>query len=113
MSTKSQFYTLAPDDGWGAHYTFKCDDVEVGEVILIRYPTHLSVWSLEIYPEFRRLGHARALMSSIYAIANHEGPRLVWLRVDKTNEEALALYTKEGFVVVEERGHALVMERKC
>ena len=109
--TKDQFYVLKPDDGWGAHYRLECDNVEVGEVVLVRYTDRLCVWSLEVYPEFRRLGHARAMMNHIYAIAHHEGHNKVWLRVDKENEEALTLYTKEGFVVVEDRGHDLTMER--
>lgn len=112
MSTRDQFYALKPDDGYGAHYLFECDNVEVGEVILVRYPHRLCVWSLEIYPEFRRLGHARALMHNIYALASHEGHHTVWLRVDKENEEALSLYVSEGFKVVEDRGHDLTMERK-
>jgi len=112
MSTRDNFYTLKPDEGWGAHYEFVCDEVPVGEVVLIRYPTHISVWSLEIYPEFRRLGHARAMMNSIYALADHEGHRTVWLRVDKDNTPALTLYQEEGFVVVEDRGFDLAMERK-
>lgn len=113
MSTRDQFYALAPDEGYGAHYHLKCDDVEVGEVILVRYPHHIAVWSLEIYPEFRRLGHARAMMNNIYALASHEGHNKVWLRVDKENKEALSLYTTEGFKVVEDRGHDLTMERTC
>lgn len=113
MSTRSQFYTLRPDAGYGTRYSFQCDEHEVGSVVLIRYPHWISVWSLEIYPEYRHLGHARALMNNIYALAIHDGHRKVWLRVDKDNDPALELYKSEGFIVVEERGHDYAMERTC
>jgi ribosomal protein S18 acetylase RimI-like enzyme len=106
-----QFYVLVPTLAKGCRYTLKCDDAEVGSVLLMCTDDRLEVWSLEILPEYRGLGHGRAMMQSVYAVAHHLKIEKVWLRCNKDNPVALAMYAKEGFEVVEERSHDYAMER--
>ena len=114
---------------WGSRFEYHCYGVEVGTVNLHvtdkvlwtpigegirrgeRVGNKMEVWSLEIYPEYQGLGHGRALMQQIYAMAHHQGCETVWLRVNKDNAVARSLYEKEGFVIVNERTHDYEMER--
>lgn len=103
--------SLEPDGSRGGRFDYVCDGVVVGTVILLKYNTTMQVWSLEITPEYRRLGHARGVMKQIYTVAASQECRSVWLRVDLDNAAAIKLYESEGFVVTEVRGHDCSMER--
>lgn len=116
MSEKPDpFYTLIPDDGRGARYDLKIDSVNVGTCIILEYPSKdaIAVWSLEIYPSFRGLGHGKAMIDAICGIARGKSLKRVWLRVDKDNDVAISMYTKQGFKVVAEYPEDLAMERQA
>ena len=109
------FYALRNSNTYGARYSFECDGVDVGSVVLLRSdnPTGrvLEIWSLEVWPEYRRLGHGRAMMRAIVAHAQSTECKRAWLRVNKDNVKAIELYRTEGFKIVGERHHDFEMER--
>ena len=107
----ADFYALVPISASGCRYLLVCDAVEVGTVILLSRDEKLEIWSLEVYPEYRGLGHSVALLRNAYALALHLKHDRVWLRCNKDNPVALSLYAKEGFKVVNERTHDYEMER--
>jgi len=101
------FYTLAPVTRGNKHngrYTLQCDGTEVATVLVIVNSADnvLEVWSLEVYPDFRRLGHGRAMMNSIESFAHHLRLSGVWLKCNKDNHPALQMYNRAGYRVSRE-----------
>jgi ribosomal-protein-alanine N-acetyltransferase len=57
----------------------------------------VQVHHLAVVSEMRRLGHGRALLQDLVAIARHRGVKEVWLEVRRSNQAALNLYYSAGF----------------
>lgn len=58
----------------------------------------LHLLNLTVAPEFQRRGHARTLLATLEAEARERLLSTVWLEVRVSNERALALYHRWGFV---------------
>jgi len=56
------------------------------------------VMTLAVRPEYRRMGHARALVGAALALAAEAGARLALLEVRPSNAAARALYGSLSFV---------------
>ena len=103
---------LVPDGSQGGRFDYSCDDCVVGTVVLLKLGTQMQIWSLEIFPEYRGLGHGRNLTKACLNLAKHEGCNTVWLRVNHTNILACTLYLSMGFMVVSDRLRDFEMECK-
>jgi ribosomal protein S18 acetylase RimI-like enzyme len=57
----------------------------------------LGVHGLEVEPQYRGRGHARAMMAALLEWGAEQGASTVWLHVETDNEPALALYGGLGF----------------
>lgn len=86
-------------DAIGGRYTLTVGVQEIGTVVLLRHGDRLEVWSFEVYPGYRRAGYGHAAIDAIENRARATGAKWVWLRVDKTNTRAIALYQKNGYRV--------------
>ncbi|MET9469855.1 GNAT family N-acetyltransferase [Streptomyces sp. NPDC006544] len=109
--------TRAPDEEWLARYG-RVEDPQVARRVLTAGP---SVWfaalpgraigrlavdgrwagfaAVEVDPEHRRQGHARAVMAALALRALEEGASAAWLQVEGGNAAARALYEAMGFSV--------------
>jgi ribosomal-protein-alanine N-acetyltransferase len=58
----------------------------------------MHLLNLTVGPQFRRQGHARALLAHLYALCRECAATAVWLEVRESNAGARALYLREGFV---------------
>lgn len=58
----------------------------------------LQVMNIATWPDARRQGHARALLSDLIQDGRRRGARWVTLEVRRSNEAARALYRSFGFV---------------
>ncbi len=59
----------------------------------------LHINSLAITPDARRKGHARRLLTDVFALAVAEGAQAATLEVRRSNVPAVALYESLGFAV--------------
>ena len=59
----------------------------------------LHLLDMASHPEQRRRGHARALLRELLRYAQREQKRLFLLEVRQSNDPAIRLYEKYGFVV--------------
>ena len=57
-----------------------------------------SIWSLKVYPRYRRKGYATRMLTEFLQQFNSDEP--LYLYVYKTNEIAIRLYKKVGFVII-------------
>lgn len=55
------------------------------------------ITNVAVFPEYRRLGVASALLNRVFSHARDEGLSFVSLEVRESNEGAIALYEKYGF----------------
>jgi ribosomal protein S18 acetylase RimI-like enzyme len=77
------------------------DGVDVGFVLLIDTPHLVQVHTIAIAPEHQGRGVGSEVLTDVVNIGRQTG-RAVMLSVLKSNRRAEALYTRLGFVVVEE-----------
>ena len=75
-------------------YGYSCCKIIVPEAELLR---------IAITPECRRQGTARALLDEIFKLLHLQQVTTVFLEVSETNQAALALYKKSGFLVTGSR----------
>ncbi len=75
--------------------------VGVGEVKIGEFKknSHTAELGLAVIKEFRGLGVGKALMKEMLSRAEKKGVEKVWLSVFSTNNAAIRLYQKFGFVV--------------
>ena len=75
--------------------------VGVGEVKVgvFKKNSHTAELGLAVIRAFRGLGVGKALMEEMLSRAEKSGVEKVWLSVFSTNDAAIALYRKFGFVV--------------
>jgi len=75
--------------------------VGVGEVKIGEFKknSHTAELGLAITKEFRGLGVGKALIKEMLSYAEKKGVEKVWLSVFSTNNAAIRLYQKFGFVV--------------
>ena len=71
-------------------------DVAVGRAAAVG--EWLGITSMATLPEARRRGHARAIVHTLARWAVDQGCKRAVVQVDATNEPALALYGRAGFV---------------
>ncbi|GAA3880968.1 GNAT family N-acetyltransferase [Leifsonia kafniensis] len=57
------------------------------------------------HPDYRRQGHAKAVLAELESIAREMGYRRVRLETGDAQPEALALYPSFGFVEIDNYGH--------
>ena len=55
------------------------------------------ITNIAVFPEFRRMGVAKALLNKVFEFAKEKGLSFVSLEVRPSNTEALSLYEKTGF----------------
>lgn len=63
------------------------------------------IQTIEVAPEFRGQGVGRALLERIEESARDADAAMLWLHVDKTNETAIGLYERHGFLPVGEEAN--------
>jgi len=97
--------------------TFACLVVEREDGSLAGYAWYLwdqgadrSVFGICVRPEMQERGVGKALMLAIARVAEHTGPPVMTLTVQKANTRALALYRKMGFREVREQLSSLHRE---
>lgn len=75
--------------------------VGVGELKIGRFKknSHTAELGLAIIKEFRGLGVGKALMEEMLNCAKTRGVEKIWLSVFSTNNAAITLYKKFGFVI--------------
>ena len=61
------------------------------------YKRWLGITAVDVIESERRKGHASRLMAALFAHAQHEGVRHVYLQVAEDNQPALTLYEGLGF----------------
>jgi ribosomal protein S18 acetylase RimI-like enzyme len=59
--------------------------------------TTAYIQTIEVLPQFRRMGVAGELMRRIEDSASKAGARFIWLHVDAENEAAMRLYETHGY----------------
>jgi [ribosomal protein S18]-alanine N-acetyltransferase len=85
-------YLVMEEEGW------------ISAQIGVRYlADELHVTTLAVRPERRRRGYARALLEA--ALGAFPEARRVHLEVRPTNEPAISLYERRGFVITGRRRH--------
>jgi ribosomal-protein-alanine N-acetyltransferase len=73
-----------------------------GYVICARHDLDWHIMNVAVDPDMRRQGIASALLSELYARA--EGPQARFtLEVRQSNQEAISLYTRDGFRIAGRR----------
>ena len=81
------------------------DGLVVAYGVLLFAPGEAQVLNLTVAPEARRLGIGRALLKRFLADARARGAEQCFLEVRMSNEAAIALYAREGFVPVGRRAN--------
>jgi ribosomal-protein-alanine N-acetyltransferase len=69
-----------------------------GYTICSRYDLDWHIMNVAVDPPYRRQGVASALLAELYRRADDERARFT-LEVRRSNQEAIALYTRDGFRV--------------
>ena len=62
-----------------------------------------DILTVAVLPEYRRQGIAQEFMRQIEAWARDRGARAMMLEVEQTNDSAIALYTKLGYMKISVR----------
>ncbi len=75
-----------------------CDQAFLGYILLLNYPKRLRIYSIAVLAEFRGLGIARQLLQAGEKQARDQNKQLISLEVRSTNEPALQLYHRTGFL---------------
>lgn len=75
----------------------------LGFVILRQVSDESELFQIAVDREARRLGVADTLMNAAFMHAAENGLMSVYLEVRKSNEAAISLYGKHGFVTVRQR----------
>lgn len=65
-----------------------------------------------VLPEAPR-GSGHALLTALFEEVSQQSKRMIRLQVEKTNENAIAFYQKHEFVVTDQSGDNLMMEREA
>lgn len=76
----------------------KTDRALVGYYAAMPGVDELHLLNLTVAPAFQRRGHALRLLSALQARARAHGLGSLWLEVRVSNERALAVYRRWGFV---------------
>ena len=79
------------------------DGTLVAYGVLLFAPGEVQLLNLTVAPEVRRLGIGRALLQRFLADARARGAEQCFLEVRVSNQAAIALYSREGFVPVARR----------
>ena len=80
---------------FGLYLVLEREDDVVGQIGVRSVLDELHITTIAVLPEYRRRGHARALIGA--ALAAHPDARLVHLEVRPTNWTARRLYASLGF----------------
>ena len=63
----------------------------------------IHLLSIAILPERRRMGHGTALLAEVVERGMSNGGRRIFLEVRENNTEAMAFYSRAGFIVIGKR----------
>ncbi|HUK89416.1 MAG TPA: GNAT family N-acetyltransferase [Blastocatellia bacterium] len=86
------------------------DQAPIGRLIVLRTPKEIRLADISLAPQWRGRGIGGTLIEKLFAESNETG-KAVTLHVQKDNPAA-RLYTRLGFVVTEDTGAVLTMERR-
>ena len=110
---KQQFY--AQHTWWQQEYAgssfdiVRVDGADAGRLYVHRSPSTIRIVDIALLPQYRGQQIGQALLEHVFAEADASG-RLVSIHVEVFNR-ARRLYERMGFVVVEDKGVYLMMER--
>lgn len=68
-------------------------------VIYFPGPRVAQIITIDVHPDHRRQGLATALMTELEARSNQKGARRIYLQVSPSNQPALRLYQKWGYLI--------------
>lgn len=85
--------------GWVIEYNNKI----IGFIIITLYAGESHILNIAIHPDFRSQGFGQQLLEHALAIAKSKGANIAFLEVRKSNDSAISLYQKLGFVQIGER----------
>lgn len=95
----------------GAEYhVVLCGGGAAGRLYVVRWTKEIRIMDIALLPEFRRRGIGSALLNDLIAEAKDSG-RILSIHVERFNP-ALKLYSRLGFVMAEDKGVYLLMERR-
>ena len=100
-------------DGMEEHsmtYVIESDRTPVGRLRLVRPGDRLHLAGIQIHPAHQRKGIGSSVLSDPMQEADENALPLT-LEVDKDNPDAMRLYLRSGFEVIEERGEKDLMEK--
>lgn len=101
---------LAEIDGLGGIYPYMAKaELQVYEEYAAEYPVHLHIDLLEAYTDG---GNGTRLMQTLLARLCAEDAKGVMLQVSGENKRAIGFYRKNGFAILQEPPHYLVMGQK-
>jgi GNAT superfamily N-acetyltransferase len=76
--------------------------------------TDCKLDKLYVHPDSQHQGIGRALLATAQDWARAQHARRLWLQVNRGNTQAIAVYQKQGFHIIESRvfdiGHGFVMD---
>jgi len=70
----------------------------IGYLIVSRYVDAWHVMNVAVAPDYRRLGIASRLLNDLFELTVHDGQRGYTLEVRVSNEAAIRLYERMGFL---------------
>lgn len=73
-----------------------------GRFDLVEYPDKFVIWALSVDPRYRHKGNATRMLTEF--VSQFKSNKPLRLYVYKTNEIAIRLYEKVGFVIIGEYG---------
>ena len=91
-------------------YVIESDRTPVGRLRLVRPGDRLHLAGIQIHPAHQRKGIGSSILSDLMKEADENALPLT-LEVDKDNPDAMRLYLRLGFEVIEDRGEKDLMEK--
>jgi ribosomal-protein-alanine N-acetyltransferase len=98
-------YLRELEKGEGCYIICRCDGILLGYggVLVIMDEAH--VMTLAVGEDYRRRGMAMCMLLELMSRAESKGARFLTLEVRKSNQAAIALYSRAGFQIMGERKH--------
>ena len=91
-------YTASVENEYEYGIVYECDGEVAGFAILTCSIDTADIADVVVAPEYRRRGIADALIKELFSYGESKGISEYALEVRKSNEAAISLYEKNGFV---------------